>query len=181
RQLSAQKAARSVIALKFADTDSSLAADVTLDDLRDALLGAFIITYAQGLSLLQAASEEKSFGLDLAEIAKIWRGGCIIRSALLEDIRAAYATDGSLSNLLLNDDFAARLGQISTAWQKVIVAFTSTGVPSLCFSSALSYFEALRTERLSANLIQAQRDFFGAHTYKRIDKEGTFHTSDWDR
>ena len=154
---------------------------VSLDDLKKALLCSFIAVYAQGLSMLQAASTEKNYGLNLAETAKIWRGGCIIRSALLEEMRVAYAKNASLANLLLDDKFAALLGENTASWRTVIEAFTADGIPSLCFSSALAYFDAFRTERLPANLIQAQRDFFGAHTYQRIDKEGTFHTPDWEK
>jgi 6-phosphogluconate dehydrogenase len=98
---------------------------------------------------------------------------------LLEEIRAAYTSDASLANLMMDDKFAAILGENLVSWRSVIEAFVADGIPSLCFSSALAYFEAFRTERLPANLIQSQRDFFGAHTYQRTDKEGTFHTTDW--
>ena len=181
RQISSQKATRKSIASKYSHSlvtrRSSL---VTVNELKSSLMCAFIATYAQGLSMLQAASTEKNYGLNLAEIAKIWRGGCIIRSALLEEIRRAYKADPSLANLLLDDKFAAILGENTSSWRAVISAFTADGIPSLCFSSALSYVEAFRAERLPANLIQAQRDFFGAHTYQRIDKDGTFHTPDWE-
>ncbi len=181
RQISSQKATRGIVAGKYAATASGHTTKATLDDLKKALLCSFIATYAQGMSLLQAASKDKNYGLDLAECSKIWRGGCIIRSALLEEMRIAYAKDATLANLLLDDKFAAILGENTGSWRGVISAFTHDGVPSLCFSSALSYTEAFRTERLPANLIQAQRDYFGAHTYQRIDKDGTFHTSDWDK
>jgi 6-phosphogluconate dehydrogenase len=182
RQISSQKATRVAISSKYQTSDSGSTANqsVTLDDLKKALLCSFIATYAQGLALLQAASKEKNYGLDLEACAKIWRGGCIIRSTLLEDMRIAYSKDASLANLLLDDKFAAMMGENVASWRRVIGAFTADGIPSLCFSSALNYFEAFRTERGAANLIQAQRDFFGAHTYQRIDREGTFHTSDWD-
>jgi 6-phosphogluconate dehydrogenase len=129
--------------------------------------------------LLQVASVEKKYGLDLAEIAKIWRGGCIIRSALLEQMRAAFAADAALPNLILNDDLAQILVRNSNDWHTIVGEFSRSRIPSLCLSSALSYFEAFRSNRLPANLIQAQRDFFGAHTYQRTDKEGVFHTPDW--
>ncbi len=181
RQISAQKATRVAVAKKFSGSGSSSANEwVTLDDLKKALLCSFIATYAQGLALLQAASKEKNYGLDLESCAKIWRGGCIIRSALLEDMRVAYSKDASLANLLLDDKFASTMGENAASWRKVIAAFATDGVPALCFAAALNYSESFRTERLSANLIQAQRDFFGAHTYQRIDKEGTFHTPDWE-
>ncbi|MEP6788129.1 MAG: NADP-dependent phosphogluconate dehydrogenase, partial [Acidobacteriota bacterium] len=182
RQISSQKATRAAISKKYSGSPESTASSMaTLDDLKKALLCSFIATYAQGLSMLQAASTEKNYGLDLAATAKIWRGGCIIRSALLEEMRVAYSNDAALANLLLDDKFAAILDENNASWRAVIGAFTADGIPSLCFSSALSYFEAFRTERLPANLIQAQRDFFGAHTYQRIDKEGTFHTPDWEK
>ncbi|MEO6051222.1 MAG: NADP-dependent phosphogluconate dehydrogenase, partial [Pyrinomonadaceae bacterium] len=185
RQISSQKATRSTIAKKYTEQlgtrNQELGTNASLDDLKKALLCSFITVYAQGLSLLQAASTEKDYGLDLAGIAKIWRGGCIIRSALLEEMRAAFSKDASLANLLLDDKFAVILGENNASWRTVIGAFTADGIPSLCFSSAMSYFDAIRTERLPANLIQSQRDYFGAHTYQRIDKDGTFHTADWEK
>ena len=180
RQISSQKKTRTTIAGKLPATAAGQSTTASLDDLKKALLCSFIATYAQGLSLLQAASKEKNYGLNLEECAKIWRGGCIIRSALLEEMRVAYSKDASLPNLLLDDKFAAMIGENLTSWRTVISAFALDGVPSLCFASALNYAEAFRTDRLPANLIQAQRDFFGAHTYQRTDKDGTFHTPDWD-
>ncbi len=148
--------------------------------LEDALFCAFILTYAQGMSLLQKASEEKGFGLDLAEIARIWRGGCIIRSKLLELIRKAYSSGQNIESLLLDKGISDMLNSRAGSLRKTVVTFNENGIPSACFSSALAYFDAFRTERLPANLIQAQRDFFGAHTYQRIDRDGTFHTPDWE-
>jgi 6-phosphogluconate dehydrogenase len=133
------------------------------------------------MSLLQTASKEKEYGLDLAEIAKIWRGGCIIRSQLLEDMRRAYAKNPDLPNLILDDEFAEILSKNRDFWCEINNEFSISQVPSLCLSSALSYFDAFRSSRLPANLIQAQRDFFGAHTYQRVDEEGNFHTPDWDK
>lgn len=153
---------------------------VTIDNLHDALYAAFIVSYAQGMSLLQAASEEKGYGLDLAEIAKIWRGGCIIRSAMLEDIRAAFAEDSALPNLLLNLKFAEEIKKNLSALRNTVTQFASAGIPAMCFSSALAYIDAFSSERLPANLTQAQRDYFGAHTYQRIDKDGVFHTANWE-
>ena len=147
--------------------------------LKQTLFSSFIVTYAQGMSLLQVASVEKNYELNLSEIAKIWRGGCIIRSALLEDMRRAYAENPTLPNMILDDKFAVTLSENRDEWCRINGEFTISQVPSLCLSSALSYFDAFRSERLPANLIQAQRDFFGAHTYQRIDKEGIFHTPDW--
>ncbi len=148
--------------------------------LKQTLFSSFIVTYAQGMSLLQVASVEKDYELNLSEIAKIWRGGCIIRSALLEDMRRVYSENPHLPNMILADTFADTLSKNRDFWCKINSEFMISQVPSLCLSSALSYFDAFRSERLPANLIQAQRDFFGAHTYQRIDKEGIFHTPDWN-
>lgn len=150
-----------------------------VEDLKNTLLSAFIVTYAQGMSMLQTASQEKEYGLDLGEIAKIWRGGCIIRSALLEDMRKAYADNPELSNLLMDEKFARILNDNRKVWHTVTAKFAESRVSAMCLSSALAYFDAFRAERLPANLIQAQRDYFGAHTYQRTDKEGVFHTPDW--
>ena len=181
RQVSSQKALRGELATVYdgirvtADLSRSR---TSIGELKDALFCAFVVTYTQGMSLLAATSDEKAYGLDLAEIARIWRGGCIIRSRLLEDIRAAYSSDPSLRNLLLDPKIAEILNSRSAALRKAVVTFIENGIPAACFSSALAYFDAIRAERLPANLIQAQRDYFGAHTYQRIDKEGIFHT-DW--
>jgi 6-phosphogluconate dehydrogenase len=152
-----------------------------IEELKNALLSSFIITYAQGMSLLQTASIEKKYNLNLSEIAKIWRGGCIIRSALLEEMRRAYGENPLLPNLILDDKFAEILNDNRQHWRNVNEKLLDSRIPSLCLSSALAYFDAFRSERLPANLIQAQRDFFGAHTYQRIDKEGSFHMEDWNK
>ena len=153
--------------------------DAAIEQLKNTLLSSFIVTYAQGLSLLQIASTEKGYGLKLSEIAKIWRGGCIIRSALLDGMQQAYIESPHLPNLMLDNRFARVLNRSAKDWHHIVGRFSESRVPSLCLSSGLAYFEAFRSERLPANLIQAQRDFFGAHTYQRIDKEGIFHTPDW--
>ena len=184
RQISSQKAVRTSISNRYSGMRTSADEShsrTSVGELEDALFCAFILTYAQGMSLLQKASPEKSYGFDLTEIARIWRGGCIIRSKLLESIRAAYAADPALENLLLDKNFADMLNSRAGSLRKTVVAFNENGIPSACFSSALAYFDAFRTERLPANLIQAQRDYFGAHTYQRTDKEGTFHTPDWEK
>jgi 6-phosphogluconate dehydrogenase len=119
--------------------------------------------------------------LDLVEIAKIWRGGCIIRAALLEDIRRAFAENPDLPNLIMDEKFIEIL---QTDWSDLMassVSGQSIGVPTMCMSAASNYFQAYRRERLPANLIQAQRDYFGAHTYQRLDEEGIFHTPDWEK
>jgi len=155
--------------------------DRFVEELKNALLSSFIVTYAQGMSLLHTASAEKNYGLNLSEIAKIWRGGCIIRSTLLEEMRRAFAENPDLPNLMLDDKFAEMLNENREDWRAVVEKFTDSRVPVLCLSSALAYFDAFRSERLPANLIQAQRDFFGAHTFQRIDKEGVFHMEHWDK
>ncbi len=184
RQISAQKSLRSELSGSYNHPDVTGAGGdsptLTVDQLRSALFAAFIITYAQGMSLLQQASVERSYGLNLSDIARIWRGGCIIRSALLEDIRAAYSAEPGLSSLLLDAKFISLIDKHAGALRQTVAAGVKRGIPAMCFSSALQYFEAFRTERLPANLVQAQRDYFGAHTYQRIDREGTFHTPDWD-
>lgn len=180
RQISAQKAIRKKVSERFDDDLTTHHTSLTPDDLHNALLCAFIITYSQGMSMLKAASDEMNYGFDLGEIAKIWRGGCIIRSALLEEMRAAYSSDAALASLLLDKKFASTLAEHSIALRKMVSACNGHGIPAMCLASALNYFDAFRSERLPANLLQAQRDYFGAHTYQRIDKEGTFHTPDWE-
>jgi 6-phosphogluconate dehydrogenase len=155
--------------------------DQFIEQLKNALLASFITTYAQGMSLLQTASVERQYGLDLSEISKIWRGGCIIRSALLEDMRRAFARNADLPNLILDERFAEVLSRSREDWREINAKFAESRVPSLCLSSALAYFDAFCSERLPANLIQAQRDYFGAHTYQRTDKDGIFHTPDWNK
>ena len=182
RQISAQKAVRVEIAKKFTGLDlADKAAPVSLDALKNALLSSFVIAYAQGMALLQTASVDKNYGLNLAEISKIWRGGCIIRSTLLEEMRRAFSDNPTLPNLILDDSFAKILKENRADWRNVIEQFATDHIPALCFASTLNYFDAFRSERLPANLTQGQRDFFGAHTYQRIDKDGAFHTSDWDK
>jgi len=141
-----------------------------------ALEFAFILSYAQGMSLLSAASDDKGFKLDMEAIARIWRGGCIIRAALLEDIRKAYHSTPHLTNLLLSPVFKERLLATQDSCRYILKAAIDAGVPSLSFSATLAYFDAYRSARLPLNLVQAQRDFFGSHTYERIDKAGIFHT-----
>ena len=144
-----------------------------------ALEFAFIVSYAQGMSLLQAASEERKYELDMEAIARIWRGGCIIRAALLEDIRQAYNTDRELKNLLVSPVFRDRLRETQASCRVVLTAAIEAGIPAQTFATALSYFDAYRSARLPLNMVQAQRDFFGSHTYERIDREGIFHT-EWE-
>jgi 6-phosphogluconate dehydrogenase len=144
----------------------------------DALYASKICSYAQGFSILAAAAAEQKWSLNFGEIAMIWRGGCIIRAKFLSRIKQAYDRDPSLANLLLDPYFRQTVENAQRKWRRVVAAAATYGVPVPAFSSALSYFDSYRTERLPANLIQAQRDYFGAHTYERTDRPGTFHT-DW--
>jgi 6-phosphogluconate dehydrogenase len=137
-----------------------------------------IVSYAQGFAQLRAASEEYDWQLDYGTIAQIWRGGCIIRARFLQNITEAYAEDDSLPNLLLAPYFRDIAQKYQAALREVVTAAITAGVPVPCFSSAIAYYDGYRSERLPANLIQAQRDFFGAHTFERVDEKGSFH-EDW--
>jgi 6-phosphogluconate dehydrogenase len=143
---------------------------------RDALYASKITSYAQGLGLLEIASDEYKYDLRLGEIAKIWRAGCIIRANLLNDIMAAYQRNPALVNLLLDDVFSAAVESRQDAWRLVVQTAVGMGIPVPALSASLAYYDAYRSERLPANLTQAQRDYFGAHTYRRIDRPGVFHT-----
>ena len=143
---------------------------------QDALYASKILAYAQGFGLMRLASEEYHYQLDMGDIAKIWRAGCIIRAKLLDDIMRAYDRNPDLTNLLLDDFFRQAIEQRQNAMRFVIKTAIDLGIPIYAMSASLAYFDAYRTERLPANLTQAQRDFFGAHTYRRIDQPGSFHT-----
>jgi 6-phosphogluconate dehydrogenase len=147
-----------------------------VQQVRNACYCATIITYAQGFALLRRADETYKYGLDLGGIARIWRGGCIIRSALLETFRTAFAEKPDLPNLLLSPRIAELLLKTQADLRAVVRTATDLGVSAAAFMSALAYFDAYRNARLPTNLVQAQRDFFGAHTYERVDEKGTFHT-----
>jgi 6-phosphogluconate dehydrogenase len=135
-----------------------------------------VITYAQGMFLLSNASAEYKYGLKLGEIAKIWRGGCIIRSLFLNDIFNAYQKDGSLAHLLLDSGVKDLVTAALPGARKIISAVTAAGIAAPAYAASLSYFDAFRSKRMPSNLTQAQRDYFGAHTYELIGKEGTYHT-----
>ena len=145
-----------------------------------ALFAGTIITYAQGLAVLKAASEKYGYGLDLSAVARIWRGGCIIRAAVLEDIRGAYHNQPGLPNLLLDPELGKKVMAHQEDLRLVVVAAVQLGLPAPGLMTALAYLDAFRSVWLPANLIQAQRDYFGAHTYERIDAKCTFH-SDWEK
>jgi 6-phosphogluconate dehydrogenase len=178
RDLSAQEEERQLVSHALRDTKvgSARANENLPKQLRKAYLGASILTYAQGFTLLQFASRQHEYRLALADVARIWRGGCIIRSALLENIRKAFTAQPDLKNLLLDKWFARRMMACQRDLRRVVCAGAKLGVPMPAFMVSLSYFDALRAEWLPANLIQAQRDFFGSHTYERKDRKGRFHT-----
>jgi len=154
--------------------------DEIINALRDALYASKIISYAQGFMLMSEAAKEHGWDLNYGEIALMWRGGCIIRSTFLGNIKDAYDKDSELENLALDSFFTEALKAAEAGWRKAVVLAVENGIPAPAFSSALSYFDGYRSERLPANLLQAQRDYFGAHTYERLDKErGEFFHTDW--
>ncbi|MDF1571145.1 MAG: decarboxylating NADP(+)-dependent phosphogluconate dehydrogenase [Bacteroidales bacterium] len=151
-----------------------------IEYIRQALFASKIVSYAQGFTLLKEAAKEYSWNLNYGDIALMWRGGCIIRSAFLGDIKAAFDADNDLSNLLLNDFFREKVEASQQGWRKICAVALENGIPIPAFTSALCYFDGYRTERLPANMLQAQRDYFGAHTYERLDKpRGEFFHTNW--
>ena len=147
-----------------------------VDAVRAALYASKVTSYAQGFGLLKLASAEYQYGLEAGNIARIWRAGCIIRASLLGDIMAAYQRDAALPNLLLDDAFRQAVESRQGSWRFVVQVAVEMGIPVPAISASLAYFDAYRSERLPANLTQGQRDYFGAHTYRRVDKPGVFHT-----
>jgi len=147
-----------------------------VEAVRRALYASKIIAYAQGFDAIRAGAKEFGWDINLGQVAKIWRGGCIIRAQFLNRITEAYRKDENLLSLLFDDYFVAAIAGTVASWREIVAMAALTGVPSPAFSSSLSYYDGLRAERLPAALVQGQRDFFGAHTYKRIDAEGTYHT-----
>ncbi len=152
------------------------------EDVRQALYASKICSYAQGFVQMQAAAKEHDWPLDFGSIALLWRGGCIIRAVFLERIKEAFDEDANLENLLLAPYFREAVDKAQAAWRKVVCTAAELGIPVPAFMTALAYYDGYRAERLPANLLQAQRDYFGAHTYHRVDKpgQGPFHT-DWLR
>lgn len=147
-----------------------------IEAVRQALYMSKICSYAQGFTQLKAASEEYDWNLDFGSISMLWRGGCIIRAAFLQNIKEAYETNTDLPNLLLDPYFKEIVESYQGGLRQIISMAVQQGIPIPAFSAAISYYDSYRTAKLPANLLQAQRDYFGAHTYKRVDKEGTFHT-----
>jgi 6-phosphogluconate dehydrogenase len=152
--------------------------DTAVSQVREAVYAAWICTYAQGFALMRVASREYGYELDLAEVARIWRGGCIIRAALLEPIRAAFLAQPDLPNLLVSEELRSAVACRQGNWRAAVNSALGLGIPVPASSAALAYLDSYRRDRLPANLLQAIRDDFGAHTYERVDREGTFHT-DW--
>jgi 6-phosphogluconate dehydrogenase len=178
RILSSYKAERLAAAEVLSGPEPKINADphMVIGWARDALYAAKICSYAQGFALLRLASKEYNYGLNHGEIARIWRGGCIIRARFLNEIRRAFVRDPDLPNLMLDPEFARVLNARQDALRKIVALATGNGIPILALGSALAYFDGYRSARLPANLTQAQRDYFGAHTYRRVDREGVFHT-----
>ncbi|WP_018549347.1 NADP-dependent phosphogluconate dehydrogenase [Streptomyces sp. LaPpAH-108] len=146
------------------------------DKVEQALYASKIVSYTQGFHEIAAGSAEYDWDIDLGEVASIWRGGCIIRAAFLDRIRAAYDARPDLPSLLSDETFAREIAEAQDDWREVLIAATRQGVPAPGFAAALAYYDALRADRLPAALTQGQRDYFGAHTYRRVDKDGSFHT-----
>ena len=170
-------ASRILAAPKFQFQDDKAA---FVEDIRQALLASKIVSYAQGFMLLREAAKEYHWNLNYGSIAMVWRAGCIIRSAFLGKIKAAFAGNPNLSNLLLDDYFHGVIDRCQKSWRHVIATAVTAGVPAPAFTTALAFFDGYRSRRLPANLLQAQRDYFGAHTYERVDQpRGKFFHTNW--
>ncbi|KAI4315497.1 hypothetical protein L6164_028297 [Bauhinia variegata] len=151
-----------------------------IDDVRQALYASKICSYAQGMNLLRAKSNEKAWNLNFGELARIWKGGCIIRAVFLDRIKKAYQRNPNLASLIVDPEFAKEMVQRQAAWRRVVGLAISAGISTPGMCASLAYFDTYRRARLPANLVQAQRDLFGAHTYERIDRPGSFHT-EWTK
>ncbi|MBD2428278.1 NADP-dependent phosphogluconate dehydrogenase [Phormidium sp. FACHB-1136] len=182
RIMSSIKDERVATSKELAGPSASFSGDVKdmVNKIRDALYCSKICSYAQGMALIGAASSHYEYGINLGETARIWKGGCIIRAGFLNKIKHAYDENPSLPNLLLAPEFKQTILDRQAAWREVIALAAHQGIPVPAFSASLDYFDSYRRDRLPQNLTQAQRDYFGAHTYQRIDKEGTFHT-EWTK
>jgi 6-phosphogluconate dehydrogenase len=182
RCLSAMKAARVRASKVLQGPSGKYTGDRSLfiEQVRQALYASKICSYAQGYVQMQAAAVEHRWPLRFGPIALLWRGGCIIRAVFLERIKEAFDADPNLENLLLAPYFREAVANAQKAWRNVVKTAIDLGIPVPAFAAALTYYDGYRSQRLPANLLQAQRDYFGAHTYNRVDKEGVFH-SDWLR
>nr|WDA53461.1 6-phosphogluconate dehydrogenase, decarboxylating 1 [Erycina pusilla] len=164
----------------FLNRGRSIDKKMLIDDVRQALYASKICSYAQGMNLLRAKSEEKDWNLNLGELARIWKGGCIIRARFLERIKKAYERNRDLANLIVDPEFAREMVQRQAAWRRVASLAIESGITTPGICASLAYFDNYRRARLPANLLQSQRDLFGAHTYERIDRPGSFHT-EWTK
>jgi 6-phosphogluconate dehydrogenase len=178
RNLSGLEGQRMAISQSYGGRIQRLAGERnhTIDQIRRGLYAATILTYAQGFAQLDAASKTYGYNLDLSEVARIWRGGCIIRSKLLEPIRDAYCSQPGLLHLMLDQTLGQAVAERLDDLRNVVQTAARLSIPTPAFMSTLAYIDGLRSSHLPANLIQAQRDFFGAHTYERVDQRGIFHT-----
>ncbi|MFD5829810.1 NADP-dependent phosphogluconate dehydrogenase [Lentzea sp. NPDC060358] len=177
RSLSGHVEQRKAVRAAFGASEVVAKPDAELvDDVRQALYASKVVAYAQGFDMIREASKNFDWNIDLGAMATIWRGGCIIRAQFLNRIREAYDANADLASLLVDDYFRDAVQNAETAWRRVVVRAVESGVPTPGFVSALAYYDGLRSERLPAALVQGQRDFFGAHTYRRTDKTGSFHT-----
>jgi 6-phosphogluconate dehydrogenase len=151
-----------------------------LEDIRDAMLATRVVAYAQAFMLMRRAAVEHGWQLDYAAIAGIWQGGGIIRSAVLKDIRDAFAQNPDLQSVILSDSFAALIHRCQTSWRRVVATAVELGIPMPAISGSLAFYDGYRRARLPANLLQAQRNYFAAHTYERVDRErGVGFDTDW--
>jgi 6-phosphogluconate dehydrogenase len=182
RCLSAQKEERVIASKQLSGPASSFSGDkaVFIEDLKNALYASKIVSYAQGYMLMREAAKEYGWNLNYGGIALMWRGGCIIRSVFLGKIKEAFDRNPALTNLLLDPFFKEKVITAQDSWRRVVASAVTNGIPAPSMSAALSYFDGYRAERLPANLLQAQRDYFGAHTYERIDRpRGEFFHTNW--
>ena len=185
RVLSSMKSERVAMSevLDWAGADAARGATaITVEDVRDALYAAKVVAYSQGMSLIRAGAEAYGWSIDAKEIARIWKGGCIIRARFLDSMMQAYAARPDLPDLLLDPAIRATMEPMQGAWRRVVTTAVQQGIPVPALGASLAWFDSLRTARLPQNLVQAQRDAFGAHTYQRTDDpEGPFVHSDWDQ
>ncbi|GGN15050.1 6-phosphogluconate dehydrogenase, decarboxylating [Lentzea pudingi] len=177
RSLSGHTDQRKAVRAAFGASEVVAKPDAELvDDVRQALYASKVVAYAQGFDMMREASKTFDWNIDLGAMATIWRGGCIIRAQFLNRIREAYDKNADIASLLVDDYFRDAVRNAEAAWRRVVVRAVESGVPTPGFVSALAYYDGLRSERLPAALVQGQRDFFGAHTYRRTDRPGSFHT-----
>jgi 6-phosphogluconate dehydrogenase len=180
RMVSAMVDERRIAAYVYEGASDNKSISIGAEDIRKALLASKIVSYAQGFMMLSRASSAYLWDLDLGRIALMWRGGCIIRSVFLENISAAYRKKPDLLNLLFDGYFSGAVSGCEASWRRVVAAAAMSGVAVPAFSSALGFYDAYRCEQSAANLLQAQRDYFGAHTYERVDRpRGEFFHTDW--